>query len=469
MKTTISTPAFAFAALAIAMVSIWPAEACAKKKVPVVQEQPAAPVVEEETENPVITEECIMNVSLFTESAKNKQYADAVEPWYEVYKTCPNAHQAIYVYGPKIIGWQIEQATDEAQKAQLKALLLTTFDKRIKYFGNSAKYPTPYILGQKGMAYCDYFPEDSLHAGAYEWLKTAVYEFGDKNPLDVVGKFAEVSNLLYKSDPEKYDAQYIADYQKVSDVLNAIASNPADKKALAARQTKDYIDNIFAISGAADCAKLDELYAALVNNSLQDIEMLNKIMRLYRRVDCGESNVYFTAAQAAHLLQPTEESAAGCAKMCLQKEDYKGAVEYYEQAVEMAAENEDKATYEYLMSFIYFSNLKNYPIARQHARKSLEYQPNQGRCYLLIGYMYAASKPYDDPVMDKTVFYAACDKFNQAKNVDPSCTEEAQKAINMYSKYFPTNEEIFFNAANGLVKGKAFTVGGWIGESTICR
>jgi len=32
-------------------------------------------------EVPVTTEECLVNISLFTESAKNKQYADALGPW----------------------------------------------------------------------------------------------------------------------------------------------------------------------------------------------------------------------------------------------------------------------------------------------------------------------------------------------------------------------------------------------------
>ena len=46
----------------------------------------AEPVVEEEPE--IVTEDCVMYTSLFHESAKNKQYADALEPWLNVYKTC---------------------------------------------------------------------------------------------------------------------------------------------------------------------------------------------------------------------------------------------------------------------------------------------------------------------------------------------------------------------------------------------
>ncbi len=420
-------------------------------------------------ETPVITEECVTNVSLFSESAKNKQYADAVEPWYSVYNTCPNASVAIYAYGPKIIAWQLSQTNSEEEKAKLRNLLMDVYDKRIKYFGDNAKYPTPYILGQKALDYCDYFTGDSLKLCAYQWLKESVEGMGTKSSLEVVGKFAELSNALYKADSEKYGEQYIADYGKVSELLSTMSADPANKYAAYAKQRKDYIDNIFAISGAADCGKLDELYASVVNSSLQDLDMLTKIMKLYHRVDCAESSVYFTAAEASHKLKPTEESAAGCAKMCLKKEDYRGAIEYYEEATNYAETDDAKANYQYLIAYIYGSNIKNYPLSRQYARKSLEYKPDQGRCYLLIGSLYASSKPYDDAVMNKTVFWAACDKFAKAKQVDPSCAEEAQRLINTYSQYFPTTEEIFFNAGNGLAKGKAFTVGGWIGETTVCR
>lgn len=433
------------------------------------QEVAAIETLQIADETPVITEECITNVSLFTESAKNKQYADAVEPWYAVYGTCPNAHLSVYVYGPKIIAWQISQTDSNLEKERLRNLLMEVYDNRIRYFGDNAKYPTPYILGQKGLDYCDFFTEDSLKLPAYQWLKESVEGMGQKSSVEVLGKFAELSNLLYKSDPQKYDEQYIADYGKVSDILNAISANPANKYAKYAKQIKDYIDNIFAISGAADCNKLDDLYASVVDANLQNLDMLTKIMKLYNRVDCAESSVYFTAAEAAHTLKPTEESAAGCAKMCLKKENYQGAIEYYEEATSFAETDEAKANYQYLIAYIYCANIKNYPLSRQYARKSLEYKPDQGRCYILIGSLYASSKPYDDAVMNKTVYWVACDKFAKAKQVDPSCAEEAQRLINTYSHYFPTTEEIFFNAGNGLVKGKSFTVGGWIGETTVCR
>ena len=438
-----------------------------KAQVETVQEAEKPAAVEEEV--PVITEECIVNVSLFQQSAKNKQYADAVEPWYKVYNECPNANKAIYTRGPQIIAWQISQAQTEEEKAQLRNTLMEMYDKRIKWFGDDPKDPVAYILGQKGMDYCEFFTDDELKEPAYEWLKQSVEGMDAQSSINVVKRYVELSYGIYKSNPDKYAEQYIADYQKASDVLNRIANDPTSKFAANAKEYKDNIDAFFAASGAADCSKLDELYAQTVKDNADNLEMLGKIMKLYNRVGCKESEVYFAAAEQSHMLQPTAESAAGCAAMSAKKGDYKAAIDYYDQAASMAEDAEDKANYLYNNAVYCYDNLKQFSRARDYARKSLEVKADQGRCYLLIGLMYAASKPYDDAVLNKTVYWVACDKFAKAKAVDPSVTEEANKLINSYSRYFPTTEEMFFNAAAGLVKGKSFTVGGWIGETTICR
>ena len=43
-----------------------------------------------------MSEECKVNLSLFTEYAKVKNYADAYEPWVKVYTECPTASKNIY-------------------------------------------------------------------------------------------------------------------------------------------------------------------------------------------------------------------------------------------------------------------------------------------------------------------------------------------------------------------------------------
>ena len=362
----------------------------------------------------------------------------------------------------------IRRTVDNAQENSQTPLeaKLERIAQLIGYFGIGAGIVTLVALM---IRFAVSFTDDELKEPAYEWLKQSVEGMDAQSSINVVKRYVELSYGIYKSNPDKYAEQYIADYQKASDVLNRIANDPTSKFAANAKEYKDNIDAFFAASGAADCSKLDELYAQTVKDNADNLEMLGKIMKLYNRVGCKESEVYFAAAEQSHMLQPTAESAAGCAAMSAKKGDYKAAIDYYDQAASMAEDAEDKANYLYNNAVYCYDNLKQFSRARDYARKSLEVKADQGRCYLLIGLMYAASKPYDDAVLNKTVYWVACDKFAKAKAVDPSVTEEANKLINSYSRYFPTTEEMFFNAAAGLVKGKSFTVGGWIGETTICR
>ena len=207
---------------------------------------------------------------------------------------------------------------------------------------------------------------------------------------------------------------------------------------------------------------------------MQNLDELNKVIKLYRSVGCVESDVYFAAAEASHKLAPTAESAAGCAAMCKKKGDWKGAVEYYDQATDLSDVDQDRADYQYNAAMVLYQELKNYQLARTYLRRSLEFNPNQGRCYMLMGILYASSKPYSEAeygakaaILNKTVFWVAVDKLIKAKQVEPEVAESVNSLISTYAKYFPTKEERF--DLPGEFSGSTFTVGGWIGETTTIR
>ena len=208
--------------------------------------------------------------------------------------------------------------------------------------------------------------------------------------------------------------------------------------------------------------------------------MLTKIAKLYKRVRCTESDVYFAACEAAHKLQPTNESAAGCGSMAAKKGDYEQAVEYYDQAIKLAMvedELEDVADYQYNAAFYCYNNLKKYAEARKYAMASiatlqgLGMNKGQGRCYIIIGMCYASTQLYPQDakgrILNKTVYWAAVDKFVKAKQIDPSVEAQASEFISSYSKYYPTKEERF-DLPNEF-SGSTYYVGGWIGETTSIR
>ena len=110
---------------------------------------------------------------------------------------------------------------------------------------------------------------------------------------------------------------------------------------------------------------------------------------------------------------------------------------------------------------------KQFSRAKQYANKAISFNPNKGDAYILIAQMYAASPNWsDEGALNKCTYYAAIDKLQRAKSVDPSVAEKANELIRTYSAYVPKDEDLFFL---GLKKGNSVTIGGWIGETTTIR
>lgn len=440
-----------------------------EKKGKKAETETVAPPVETSAvqETGVVTEECLVNISLFNESAKNKQFADALEPWNSVFNTCPSANKVIYSRGREIVQWELTQQKDDASYNKVFEKLMKMYDSRIKYFGDDAKYPTPWIKGIKALDYITFVKNDSLKKPAYTWMVESVDALGDKSELDVLRQLVLISGNIYTAEPAHAET-YINDYLKVNEILESIANDSTNKNAAVAKQLENGLDIVFAQSGAADCGTLDKLYKVKVAENQTDYDYLKKVVSFYKRVKCTESDVYFSASVASHKIKPSAESANGCAEMSYKSGEYAQAIAFYDEATKLSNVNADKAEYQFKIAQLYYSKLSNYPRTKEYAKNSIEFNSQNGNAYLLMGLAYAGAKGiFGDPVLDKTIFWAAVDKFNKAKQIDPSLADDADKLIRTYRQYFPTKEEMFFQPQ--IQKGKTFFVGGWIGESTVCR
>lgn len=428
----------------------------------------ANPTSEVQAEQPVeVSETCLNNISLFAESAKYKNYADALAPWQAAYTECPRASRAIYTYGSRILAWQIDNEKDAVVKDQLVTKLMKLYDDQIKYFGNDAKQPKAYLLGMKAYYALLYRPTD--YATPYVWLEEAVKTLGVNSQPSFLQQFVVASSELYKVDTKRAE-KFIQDYLFANEILEANASNDQLKNAATFGEVDASLDALFVQSGVADCAQLDKIYGPQIQARKADYDFLTNTVRFFKRLGCTTSDVFFKAAQYAHLIKPSAESANGCAEMAYAKGDNAKAIEYYKEAVSLATSDVEAADYLYKIAHIYNAKFDNSVKSREFARLSIERDPNKGAPYILIGILYANARGiYDSATLNKTVYWVAVDKFRKAQQVEPTedMINKTNELIRTYSRYFPSTEEIFFEPDLGA--GKTFLVGGWIGEATICR
>jgi tetratricopeptide (TPR) repeat protein len=217
----------------------------------------------------------------------------------------------------------------------------------------------------------------------------------------------------------------------------------------------------------ATCEDLVNIYGKKLEGNEENVELLIKVTRLMNRKKCIDNQVFFTATENLHRLQPTANSAFLMGYMLFKKEQFPQAKDYLEQAISKFEKQSDRAP-AYIMLVEISSKMGQYSAARQYAYKYAEAVPTSGIPYLLIGDMYAATATScgDNELTTRVAYWAAADKYNRAKQIDSSLEEEANQRISRVRSRFPDRNTIFFY---GLQQGQSYTVGCWINETTTVR
>lgn len=412
---------------------------------------------------------CLKNLSLFGEYAKQKNYKDALPSWEICYSECPTASKNIYIYGERIVKWQLKNEKDPELKEALVDKLMQVYDQRIKYYGTDKKMPEAKLLGKKGLELYKYRSANKEAVKeVYGYLEASLNGMGTQSDADVIQYFWLVSTELYTSD-ELSGESYIQNYEMLQTLLDQLIAlspvNASDYQGI-----KENFETSFAASGAASCETLQAMFLKNIEGKESDKEYLSKTVKLFKRVDCTESDEFYKASELLHAVEPSSESAYGVARMYLKKGEVDKALTYYDQAISLEQDNVAKAKYNYEVAGIYFSNKKDFASARSFARKAIALRKDWGDPYILIGTMYASAAVdksiSKEDIENQYAFWLACDMYTKASSVDPSVKEKADGLIKSYSNYFPNKEDAFFV---GLQEGQEITVGGWINEKTVAR
>ena len=410
---------------------------------------------------------CRVNLSLMQTAAKAESYESALIPWTSVYENCPGSSKNIYIYGPRIFKSLYEKETDAAKKKEYLDKTMEIYDNRLTYFGNDDAEGT--ILAFKTYDYMEMMGDQADYNIIYSWLSKAVNDMKDQMyPLDAYSYLMNTSLTRYLNDNSVKD-EYITDYFNVVGYVDDAISNSADNQANAEylEMVKEGIVQAFVNSGAGDCKTLTDYYADKVEPNKENKELLNEVINALGSVGCTDTDLYFTASEYLHQLEPTANAALGLANKALRDKDFTTAVKYYSEAANLETDKNKSSDYMMQLAGI-FSNQRNFARARQAANDALQYNPNNGEAYILIAQLYASSANNIFPEAEKSglVYCAAVDKLQRARSVDPSVAGKANSLINRYSAAFLDTETAFMM---GYKAGDTVHIPGWIGETTTVR
>ena len=411
---------------------------------------------------------CLKNLTLYDLDYKQKRVLEAYDAWFVAFNECPLSTLNLYTHGVKIVAAKVEAEKDVTKKEEFYQLLMKVYDQRAKYFGNSAKYPVSYIMGLKALDMLAYKGNDALvQQNAYDYLLDNISKAPQTVQPATISSFFSTSITLYKSGA--LAANKVIENYNIATVLidKEIAAETKPEKVTVLNGVKSNIDALFLSSGVADCKTLEELFAADFDKKSGDIAWLKSCSAILIKQNCQDSNIFFKIADAQYKLEPSADAAYGLAIMNLKRKDLDGASDFFQKAIEMEQDGTKKSKYLYQLGLIYL-NQGNLSGAKSKAVESLQLNPSCGECYLIIGKVYAQSSKTvgANEFEQKSVYWAAVDKFLKAKSVDTSLAEDANQMISAYSALFPTTEELFFQ---GIAVGASYQVGGIVNETTTVR
>lgn len=408
--------------------------------------------------------QCVRNISLYEEYWNQGNRQLAYEPWREVLRICPQARQNTFIRGVDLIKMKYMEETDVIRREAWVDTLMLLYDMRIEYFGHTPQSRKGLVLGRKVADLFQLRPNNIMEI--HEISGQAIELEGNRTQAHVLPIYMQSLIRLVEAGI-KPETDVLEAYDLVMNIIDYnLENNPGDKRFF--DPAKANIEAMF--QPFASCENIISLFGPRFERNPEDVELLEKITSMLNNAGCNDSELFYKSTLALHRLKPTAQSAFLMGRMEATAENYRSALQFFKQAVDLYDNDQDKFTALMLMTDISFRQLREFREARSFALRAAQKDPTNGRPYILIGEMYAASSNIcgDNDLTRNAVYWAAVDKFIQARNAgdDPVVQERATQLINTFSQYFPHGETIFFH---GLSAGDTFRVECWINETTRVR
>jgi tetratricopeptide (TPR) repeat protein len=415
--------------------------------------------------------DCIKNLNFYQEDFKGKRYKSAYQFWREALHLCPQSSFNLYINGLTIMRDRIEGLTDTAQKQAAIDSLIMLYDKRIEYFPTVVKDKSD-VLFRKANVIEEFYENDNRKI--YDSY-IAVIEI-DKEKYDPVAAAKAIISAKKMYEANEIDVAEFTDiYSKLSDIIDERIKtinkvDAVDTVALKdAKTCKTTIENTFISTNAANCDNLISLFRPRFEANSEDIATVGLIVNILIKRECTNNDLFYETAEAYYKLDPSPKSASTLAMMFLSKGDSDKAIQYYKDAIDGQTDMSEKSQYQTTVANILLQK-GQIGQAMSYANQAIASDSHNARAYFILAAVYASVKNCgDDPVSARSVFWAAVDVLQKAKQVesDPKFIDEINKQISLYRQYFPTYDDCF---DRDILDGQTYNVNcGGINRSTIVR
>ncbi|MFI3321854.1 MAG: hypothetical protein R3Y50_04955 [Rikenellaceae bacterium] len=393
--------------------------------------------------------------SFFNEEYNAKNYDQASFHLKQLLTDLPNVHQNLYIRGAAMYKKLIATTKEADQRNIYIDSLMILHDYRIANFGDDATRGTDYILTEK--------IKDNLNFRAnnpevvMEEVDGILEEVGSNVNLPILPVYFQYLTQLYKNDMIETEVLLTA-YDK----LTAIADGSSDA---AKDETKTAIEQLFTSTDAASCDNLESIFKPQFEANPDDAALVAKIATLLAKAECS-TEFQLAIAEKYYEMEPSASAAASLAFGFDKKGDLEKALKYYNEAIEKETDNKNKASFA-LSAAGATLVAERYSESVKYARQAISIDSESGLGYFFLAQAQSGSLPNCGDFEKKAAYWIIVDNLTKARTyLEGDQQEQASKLISVYSQYFPSTEDVFFNDLN---KGDAYTVncGGVSGRTTV--
>lgn len=430
-------------------------------------------------------QDCAKDLSLFSESAKVKNYNEAMPHYVKLLENCERYSIVTFQRGALMFKDLLKDEQDETKQIELAQALIDNNLKRLELFPDKSDKGS--VLTEVGQVMSDYnigTIEDQYTIFDEAWTED-LENF--TNPKSIYVYFLNMVKLM---DEGKFDLQDV--FEKYDEVIGHIETLENEQAEISApllerkqnqeklsqresrilERAEARLENYDKIRGGvngvigtrADCDNLIPLFDKDFETKKADIDWIRKVgNRLYVK-ECTGSAFFVKVVEQQHKLEPSAKSALYLGKLSESSGDLNKALTYYKQSAELEIKSSDRAKVYYNIANTYKKN-NNFSNARNYFRKALENQPSMGLAYLKIAEMYAASANDcgTDVFEKKAVYWLAADYAERAASVSPALKSTAKQAAESYKGRAPSKGDVFQRNMSSGDKIKFDSC--WIGET----
>lgn len=401
-----------------------------------------------------VPQEVLVRYSLAAESFKNQQYEDALPHLRWLLKNAPDLYNGRRIFERAYVTY-VELARPQ-EDPEIKAAML---DSALQVLENA-----PSVLeGSAGFDTAVWYLQYGNYLRENEQLFTMV---------DVQEKSTELWRKAFDLAPESVDAYYARlialAYSRMGLKDEAVSFMDAAEKVYAADQeTIDYFDTLRNGLFKSPAERMAFLEGQLEKEP-ENLEIVTELFELYRNVDEVDK-----MEEIGHRLLEMDPSSRVYRLLAQVKYDqgaYAEALTLFEKSLSLAETNDEKRDVHYNMGLAYYE-LNRLPQARAEAEQALRLDASFGNAEMLIGDVYVrAVQGSNFERRDKAVYWLAVDHYRRAAQRDATLESRANQKINQYSRFFPDQEEKFFE---GWQAGQAYEINygrySWISRSTTVK